>query len=352
MQPVLLVTDDAMLDHDTGPGHPERPARLATVVERLRRGCSAPLQWCSPRPAPRSALERVHDASYLDALHRLRGRRARLDPDTSVSPGSVDAAHLAAGAAIDAVEAVARGSTRRAFALVRPPGHHAERAAATGFCLLNNVAIAAAHARAALGLGRVLIVDWDVHHGNGTQHSFEADPSVLFFSTHQHPFYPGTGGFNEVGAAAGRGFTVNVPLLPGTGDADLEAVFTRLLVPIAGAFAPELVLVSAGFDAHARDPLGGFAMTERGFGRLCEIVAVIADQHAAGRMVLVLEGGYDVDALAGSVAACVEVMGGEGSQLAALSSRPEGNSGDRPSPLVASVIERVAAAHRPFWPLP
>jgi acetoin utilization deacetylase AcuC-like enzyme len=207
-----------------------------------------------------------------------------------------------------------------------------------GFCLINNVAVAAAHARAACGRERVLIVDWDVHHGNGTQHCFESDPSVLYFSTHRFPFYPGTGDVGETGRGAGAGFTVNVPLPAGCNDADLEAVFRRLLVPIAGAFAPDLVLVSAGFDAHARDPLGDMSLTDAGFARLCAIVAALADRHAGGRLVLVLEGGYDLAALAAGVAACVDVMGGAVPPPAAAPAAPRAAA--------ERVIERVAAAHR------
>jgi acetoin utilization deacetylase AcuC-like enzyme len=267
--------------------------------------------WGYPREVSREELLRVHTADYLARLDALEGKSGHLDADTPLSAGSVKAAYLAAGAAIGAVECVVAGESRTALALVRPPGHHAEAGRGMGFCVLNNVAVAVAHAVAALGAARVLIVDWDVHHGNGTQHVFEARREVLFFSTHRWPFYPGTGAVDETGVGAGLGFTVNVPLPPGMGDADYVAVFRETLLPVAERFAPDLVVVSAGFDAHARDPLGGMAMSTAGFAALCGLVKGIADRHAGGRLVLVLEGGYNLDGLASSVLACARVMIGE-----------------------------------------
>ncbi len=339
-EPVLLLSDPAMLDHDPGPGHPERAQRLAGVVRRLREAKRLEACWEVPVPAPRAAVERVHAAGYVDRLESLRGRTALLDADTRVTPGSVPAARLAAGAALDAVEAAMAGRARRAFAVVRPPGHHAERARAMGFCLFNNVAVAAAHAVAALGCRRVLVVDWDVHHGNGTQHLFEERRDVLFFDTHQFPLYPGTGEADEVGTGAGEGFTVNVPMQAGCGDAEYEAVFRRLLVPIADAFGPDLILVSAGFDSHRDDPLGGMTMTDRGFAELCGIVRDLADRHAGGRLVLVLEGGYDLEALAGSALACALVLGGEDPPPPA----DAGSAADR-------LIDAVRRVHSRYWPV-
>ncbi len=260
--PVLLLTDPAMLAHDPGPGHPERPARLEAALAALRAQPVAGTDWRAPGPATREQVARVHDPMYVDAVDALRGQYAVLDGDTFTSPRTVEAAWLAAGAAIEAVEAVVRGEARRAFALVRPPGHHAERDHAMGFCFFNNIAIAAAHARESLGCERVLIVDWDVHHGNGTQHTFEERRDVLVFNTHQFPLYPGTGGAPETGRGEGDGFTVNVPLPRGSGDADYAAVYEQLLIPIAEAYRPDLVLVSAGFDAHRDDPLSDMAVTE------------------------------------------------------------------------------------------
>ncbi|MCH8345196.1 MAG: histone deacetylase [Planctomycetes bacterium] len=337
---VLLFFHDAMLEHDSGAGHPERPDRLRAICEKLKRSPIPNVRWATPQPAAREVIEQVHKPAYVDRLEALRGRTAALDADTAVSPGSIPAAYLAAGAAIEAVSAVVTGPAKRAFALVRPPGHHAEADRGMGFCLFNNVAIAAAHARAALGCARIVIVDWDVHHGNGTQHIFGARQDVMFFSTHRYPFYPGTGSVDEVGTDQGAGFTVNVPLPAGFGDGEYHAIFCELLVPIADAFAPDLILVSAGFDAHRQDPLGGMAVTEDGFAALCATVCDLAHRHAQGRLVLVLEGGYDLPALADSVHACIGVLGG--------SPHPQP---PQPDHAAGTVIEQVRDAHKRYWPL-
>ena len=306
----LLLYDDLMVAHDPGAGHPERPERLVAVQRALERGRAAGTRWAAPSVAPREAVERVHEARYVEAIEGVRGRRVALDADTRTSIDTVDAAYLAAGAAIDAVDAVFGGAADNAMALVRPPGHHAEASRAMGFCFFNNVAIAAEHARAAHGAERVLIIDWDVHHGNGTQHAFEKRRDVLFFSTHQYPFYPGTGGAPEVGFGPGEGYTVNVPITTRMGDGEYAAVFADVLEPIAMEYDPDLVLVSAGFDAHVADPLGGMAVTDEGFAVLCAMTKRIAQSCAGGRLALLLEGGYDLDGLASSVRACVEVLEG------------------------------------------
>ena len=338
---VLLLYDEAMLAHDPGPAHPEQPARLRAVRDALTENPIPGARWGVPQPAMRDSIERVHTAAHIDRIESLRGQSAFLDVDTAVSPGTVEAVYLGAGAAIDAVTAVVNGDAQRAFALVRPPGHHAEVDRAMGFCLFNNIAIAAAHARAELGCDRVLIVDWDVHHGNGTQQAFYGDPNVLFFSAHQHPLYPGTGASDEIGTGDGDGYTVNVPLPSGLGDADYAAVFRQVLVPIADSFAPDLLLVSAGFDAHRNDPLGSMAMTEAGFAFLCAMVRDIADRHANGRVALILEGGYDAAALASSVRECIEVLTGSSSQ------QPNG----RCDPRSDAIIDLTRAVHGRFWPL-
>jgi acetoin utilization deacetylase AcuC-like enzyme len=310
MGAILLSTDERMLAHNPGPGHPERPERLRAILDDLRRRPIDGTRWATPSPATPEALALAHDPGYVSSILSLRGQSTELDPDTIVSPGSIDAALLAAGAAIQTVDALMSRDTDSAVAIVRPPGHHAERARAMGFCLFNNIAIAAAHARACHGLDRILIIDWDVHHGNGTQDIFYSDPAVLYFSTHQFPFYPGTGGAHEVGEGAGRGFTVNVPLPAGIGDSEYAAIFDLVLSPIADAFAPQLVLVSAGFDAHRSDPLGEMRMSERGFAHLCAVAEEIAARHAEGRIALILEGGYNIHNLAADVRACIEVLAG------------------------------------------
>ncbi|MCU0231683.1 MAG: histone deacetylase [Acidobacteria bacterium] len=339
--PVLLYTDPAMLAHDPGPGHPERPARLEAVLAALRARPVAGTEWRAPRAATREQVARVHDPVYVDAVEALRGQYAVLDGDTFTSPRTVEAAWLAAGAAVDAVEAVVRGEARRAFALVRPPGHHAERDHAMGFCFFNNVAIAAAHAREALGCERVLIVDWDVHHGNGTQHTFEERRDVLVFNTHQFPLYPGTGGAPETGRGAGEGFSVNVPLPRGSGDTEYAAVYDELLEPIAEAYRPDLVLVSAGFDPHGADPLSDMTVTAEGFAHLCGVVRGIADAHAGGRLVLLLEGGYDLVALAQSARACIEVLaGGAAPDLRGT-----------PASAAAAALHRARVIQSRHWPV-
>jgi len=240
----------------------------------------------------------------------LRDRAVSLDPDTYTSPESYDVALLAAGAAIDAVERAMSGSHSYTLAMMRPPGHHAEPAHAMGFCLFNNVAVAAAHARHALGASRVAIVDYDVHHGNGTQHMFDRDPSVLYVSTHQYPYYPGTGAAGEIGTGLGEGFTVNLPMEAGSIDADFDHVFERVVLPAVRQFEPDLLLVSAGFDAHERDPLGGMRVTTPAFAAMTKALRQVADECCRGRIACVLEGGYDLEALAASIDAAIEVLSG------------------------------------------
>jgi acetoin utilization deacetylase AcuC-like enzyme len=297
---LILIHSHRFADHQTPPGHPERPER-AEVMDGLasrwrERGC----EIVAPRAATREQVGRVHDAAYIDRIARTAGHAVALDPDTYTSPESFEVALLAAGAAVDAVERVISGSNLAALALVRPPGHHAERDRAMGFCLFNNVAVAAAHGRAC-GLGRVAIMDYDVHHGNGTQHIFEADPAVLYISTHQFPYYPGTGSAGEIGVGAGRGFTVNLPLEAGAVDEDYRIAFDAVVGPVMRQFKPDLVIVSAGFDAHERDPLGGMRLTTPAFAAMTGELRAGAEECCAGRMVLVTEGGYDLQAFGASL---------------------------------------------------
>ncbi len=303
-----LVYDPRYLEHDMGLGHPESPNRLRAIVQQLEQsGTMAQLTRIEPRMAEDEWITQVHIPAYLASLkqHAPASGRVSLDPDTSMSPGSLTAAYLAAGGALAGIDAIMNHEVEHVFCAVRPPGHHAEANRAMGFCLLNNVAIAARYAQKKHGLSRVLIVDWDVHHGNGTQHSFEDDPSVLFFSTHQFPHYPGTGRESEHGRGAGEGFTVNVPMEAGEGDDEYRAVFQKVLVPAAEQFKPDLVIISAGFDAHKDDPLAGMGLTEAGYAELTGIVAGIARRHAQGRILSSLEGGYNLTALAASVDAHV-----------------------------------------------
>jgi acetoin utilization deacetylase AcuC-like enzyme len=305
----LVLTDPKFLDHDPGPGHVESPARLDAIMGELARAPIAGVRIETPRAATTAEIEAVHSASYRARLARLDGEYAELDPDTAVSPGSWEAASLAAGAAVGAVEAVMNGRAANAFALVRPPGHHARPAKAMGFCLLNNAAVAAEAARRA-GAERVLILDWDVHHGNGTQEIFAGRDDVLYMSVHQYPFYPGTGASEEIGVGSGKGATVNCPLPAGQDDADYGAVFHDLFLPLGRAFDPELIIVSAGYDAHLRDPLAEMRVTERGFAAMTSVIAELAEEACGGKLVLLLEGGYDLGALALSVRASLEALTG------------------------------------------
>jgi acetoin utilization deacetylase AcuC-like enzyme len=264
----------------------------------------------APRKAEDEWIMQVHSPNYVAALthHAPTSGRVSLDPDTSMSPGTLNAAYLAAGGALAGVDAIINGQVDHVFCAVRPPGHHAETARAMGFCLFNNVAIAARYIQKKYGLKRVLIVDWDVHHGNGTQHSFEDDRSILFFSTHQYPHYPGTGRAAERGKGAGEGFTINIPMEAGEGDDAYHVIFLKALVPAADDFKPEFVLISAGFDAHKDDPLANMRLTEAGYADLTGIVAGIARRHAQGRILSSLEGGYNLTALAASVDSHIKAL--------------------------------------------
>ena len=291
--------------------YPEHPARLTAIRHLLEIEPVPGVIFEAGAPATREQLGRVHTSSYLDSIYQLRGKSAWLDVDTTaVSPGSVDAAEVAAGTAIAAVEAVVEGRSESSFALVRPPGHHAEPVRASGFCLFNNVAVAAAHARTALGCERVLIVDWDAHHGNGTQDIFWANPDVLFFDLHRGaPFYPGTGKIEEVGVGLGDGTTVNVPLPGDVGDAVYLKAFREILVPAAEWFRPDLILVSAGFDPHCHDL--AMNVSYDGFSAMTGILQSLARQQCQGRLVFVLEGGYNLISLSRGVRSVLQVLAGD-----------------------------------------
>ncbi|MGI9119947.1 MAG: histone deacetylase family protein [Acidimicrobiales bacterium] len=304
---VLLATSSRFLDHDTGAGHPERPARLTAVLEGIHQaGVDGALAPFTPRPARRSELELVHTPAHVDALDALSARGGGvIDADTVAGPASWEAALLAAGAGVDAIERLDRGEGQAAFCAVRPPGHHATPGRAMGFCLLNNLALSAA-VLAERG-ERVAVVDWDVHHGNGTQDVFWADGRVLYTSLHQWPFYPGTGALEERGTGAGEDLTLNLPLPAGaTGDVALAGL-DRVVGPAIEAFSPTWVLVSAGFDAHRADPIGGLAWSS---GDYAELTRRVLDHAPAGRRLFFLEGGYDLGALAMSAGACIAALAG------------------------------------------
>jgi len=326
--------------HDPGPGHPESPHRIEAIRRGLARwkGGAAALD---PRPATLEEIAYVHEERYIESVAATAGRAATLfDPDTRASARSFETALLAAGGLLALVEAIQAGRCDSGFALVRPPGHHAERSRAMGFCFFNNVAIAAEHLIRVAGLDRILVIDWDLHHGNGTQNHFYRDSRVLYCSVHQYPYYPGSGSVHEVGEEDGEGYTVNVPLPAGCGDPEYLDVFDRILVPIGLAFAPQFVLVSCGFDCHARDPLGGMRVSTGGLVGLLERVKRIAAQCSQGKLALVLEGGYDLSVLEQAVPMLLDGLASD-----APPQEPEGGKPSRD--VVGEMRERIGR----YWKL-
>jgi acetoin utilization deacetylase AcuC-like enzyme len=304
----LLLTHPACLAHDTGEHHPERPDRLRAVLAALQDDAFASLERAEAPMATIEQLTRVHPAQIVEAILGVRpppDELVMIDGDTVMSEGSAEAALRAAGAAVAAVDAVCGGIVDNAFAAVRPPGHHATPTVPGGFCLFNNVVIAARHAQAAYGLSRLAIVDFDVHHGNGTQAVAETDPSLFFGSSHQHPFYPGTGSARERGIA---GNVVNMPLSAGSGSEEFRTAWADRILPALDAFAPALIIVSAGFDAHRRDPLAQLRLETEDFAWISRELLAIADRHTGGKLISSLEGGYDLEALADAAAAHVRVL--------------------------------------------
>jgi len=306
-----LITHPDLLKHATGPGHPERPERLTAILNRLKEtGLLADLLEKTPEPADLKWIQTVHDPVYVERVKRLcqNGSGFIDSPDTPVSTDSFRAARLAVGAGLLAADLIVEKTVTHAFCPIRPPGHHAEKSRAMGFCLFNNVAVLARYLQKKHGIRKILIVDWDVHHGNGTQHAFYDDHTVFYFSTHQFPHYPGTGAESERGSGPGEGFTRNVPLPAGSGNEAYIRAFEEILIPIAERFQPEFVLISAGFDPHRDDPLADMALTEEGFARLTRIVRDIAAHFAKGRLISLLEGGYNLTALGNSAAIHVQEL--------------------------------------------
>lgn len=337
---LAILYDEAFLGHVCRGAHPERPERLLSCRQALERaGLWQAAHILPARTATIEELARVHERSYVErTLAAIDGRWGYADGDTYFCPGTRRAALGAAGGSIDLVRRVARGDADVGLGLVRPPGHHAEPDAAAGFCLFNNVAVAAA-ALLEDGLERVAIFDWDVHHGNGTQHEFERDGRVLYVSVHQWPHYPSTGQSAEIGEGPGRGFTANVPYPAGATDADYAALVDRLLVPLVRGFRPEIVLVSAGFDAHGADPLAGMRLSEAGYAYMAAAVRDLARELCSGRVVVLLEGGYDLGALGASLVATVQALGG------ADAPRPAGEPGEEHR----QRLDETRAALAPHW---
>lgn len=311
MLDVCMISPGACVHHETGFGHPERPERLTYLSRYLEdTGLLGDLPQADARPALDEELNGVHPQPYVEHVRRvIEGGEPALDADTTVSRGSLEAAYRSAGAGLTALDMMAKKKFNRFFCSVRPPGHHAEADRAMGFCLFNNVAAAAVYARRKGLADRVLIIDWDVHHGNGTQHIFETSPHVFYYSMHQFPFYPGTGAAHEIGKGEGEGYTLNRPLKAGRKDRDYLKLFEKDLQLIGDRFKPELIIISAGFDAHEADPLGSMQVTTKGFAEMTRMVNALADQYSGGKILSMLEGGYDLKGLAESVSAHVEALG-------------------------------------------
>lgn len=334
-----IAFDEGFKRHDTGPGHPESSARVDAVATAISSPRFSDLARLEPRAATQEEILLVHwDRHYEEVLATSGNNGIRLDPDTPTSPDSSEVAHGAVGSVLSAVDAVANSSADNAFAFARPPGHHAKPDKAMGFCLFNNVAIAARYASQKYGWDRILIVDFDVHHGNGTQKAFYTSPEVLFISIHQFPHYPGTGAPNEIGKDEGLGFTVNVPTSAGMGDSEYLRLFRELVVPVGSEFGPDLILVSAGFDGHHDDPLGGIDLTEAGYGVMIAELLGLAESSCGGRLVCALEGGYDLGALTRSVETVVSVMSSKRDAPEVSASGADG------------LLSELGKIHRVYWP--
>lgn len=341
MKRSAVVVDSEYLKHLPGKGHPERPERIEVLLDLARELDRETYAVLPPKAASRAAVERVHGVEHVRLVESTsKVNRYALDGDTITCRDSYGVGLLAVGGFLVMLDAIAAGENPNGFALVRPPGHHALRNRAMGFCLFNTMAIGAEYLKRAYGAKKILIVDWDVHHGNGTQDAFYDDPSVLFISTHQFPFYPGSGAVKEIGTGSGEGFTINVPLPAGCADRQYLQVFQDVIAPAAESFQPEWILVSAGFDPHRRDPLGGMGVSERGFGAMARALLLLADKFCAGRIGFLLEGGYDLTGLRDSVAAVLTEM--QKPALTAIEPLPRAESGIEP------LLRQVRQVHEKY----
>ncbi|MGZ5468349.1 MAG: histone deacetylase family protein [Candidatus Aminicenantales bacterium] len=347
MKPGVII-DRRYMDHDMGASHVESPARIETLLRMLEDDPPVPYLSVPPRPATVEELGWIHKPGYIDLVRSTAGKIVPMDADTVAGPKTWLTALLAAGGFLESLDRVMDGTVPDALALVRPPGHHAEASQARGFCFFNNAAIGAEHLIRRHGLRRVLIVDYDLHHGNGTEHAFYERRDVMYFSTHQSPLYPGTGAARFFGHGEGYGFNLDVPLLPGKTDADYLYIFEKILAPVAAQFEPEFIIVSAGFDIAAGDPLGGMAVTAGGFGRLTASLMAMAERSASGRLALVLEGGYDLPALRDGVREVLMALAGKAYPQPARSSEGDARlSNSLPAELVLPL-----KAFRRRWDIP
>ncbi|WP_456433360.1 histone deacetylase family protein [Thermosulfuriphilus sp.] len=341
-----IILDERFLNHDPGPLHVESPERLRVIYQRLEeKDLKGRFRELFPRPAREEELSWNHDRDYIRRIAAIAGQSVDLDPDTRTSPGTWEAATLAVGALFVGIDALLNGHIKNGFALVRPPGHHAEAGRAMGFCIFNNVALGAHYALEARGLSRILIIDWDLHHGNGTQWSFYERDDVLYFSTHQFPYYPGSGSLKEVGRGKGEGYTVNIPLQAGCGDCEYVTIFREILLPIGRAFRPDLILVSAGFDPYYGDPLGGMMVTPVGFAYMTRLLMKLADEVCLGRLLLSLEGGYNLAGLRDSTVACLLELNGESIIP------PERERELKDCSVSLAVLDEAKRLHQAYWPL-
>ena len=342
MRRVGLICDNVYQEHITSDYHPEHPNRLAAInavldTEEMRNRFTL----LQPREATGEEIQRVHTGSYFQRIESTSNcGHMQLDPDTHLSSETYRVAKLAAGGLCLLIDKLFSGEIHNGFALIRPPGHHAEQDRGMGFCIYNNVAVAARYAQEKGLAEKVLIIDWDLHHGNGTQHTFESDASVLYFSTHQFPFYPGTGRGEEIGIGDGTGYTVNIPLPGGQDEGDFVYIYREILHPIADQFKPDLILVSAGFDIYRQDPLGSMGVTETGFSDMTRILMKVADAHCQGRILFTLEGGYHIQGQAQGVKNVLNTLHGEPHE-------PVFDKGR--SKTVEKILQNVRTIHQPYW---
>ncbi|WP_457551659.1 histone deacetylase family protein [Desulfobacula sp.] len=340
-----ILKGDIFLKHIPGDGCPDTPKRLKSIYSMLN---DLDMQDIFvdilPEKAEKKSILLFHTHEYFEKIAETKGKELiAFTADTHAGEDTFDAALYATGGLLKAISQVVAKKIDNAFALIRPPGHHAEKSRAMGYCIFNHIALGAIFAQKILKLSRILIIDWDIHHGNGTQHAFERDPSVLFFSVHQDRLFPGTGNFTETGSGAGEGYTINLPIPKGYGDAEYTSIFEHLLAPVAEQFAPELILVSAGFDTHKDDPMGGMRMTAQGFAGITASIKKMADKVCGGRIVYSLEGGYNCDALSEAVKAVLKEMSGitccDVSAMAAKADKKK----------MAYVVRRCSDVHKHLW---